>query len=78
MLYMRISFTFAINVNDYYLHLEIWDVLMVLSFTMKEQNYAQCSTYYLTQMGSLDSTHPGAHKEIEERGISICRNNTVI
>ena len=33
-------------------------------------------TYYLTQIGSLDSTHPGAHEEIQEKGISICRNNT--
>ena len=27
-------------------------------------------------MGSLDSTHPGAHEDIQEKGISVCRNNT--
>ena len=67
---------FAININDYYLRLETWEELMVLSFTMNKQNYARYGTYYLTQMGSLDSTHPGAHEEIQEKGISICRNNT--
>ena len=49
---------------------------MMLSFTMNKQNYARYGTYYLTQMGSLDSTHPGAHEEIQEKGISVCRNNT--
>ena len=67
---------FTININDYYLHLETWEELMVLSFTMNKQNYARYGTYYLTQMGSLDSTHPGAHEEIQEKGISVCRNST--
>ena len=49
---------------------------MVLSFTMNKQNYARYGTYYLTQMGSLDSSHPGAHKEIQEKGISLFRINT--
>ena len=48
---------------------------MVLSFTMNKQN-ARYGTYYLTQVGSLGSTHPGAHGDIQEKGISICRNNT--
>ena len=69
---------FTININDYYLHLETWEELMVLSFTMNKQNYARYGTYYLTQMGSLDSTHPGAHEEIQENGISVCRNSTGI
>ena len=81
MLYVRIidlihQLHFAININDYYLRLETWEELMVLSFTMNKQNYARYGTYYLTQMGSLDSTHPGAHEEIQEKGISICRNST--
>ena len=83
MLYVRIidlihQLHFAININDYYLHLETWEELMVLSFTMNKQNYARYGTYYLTQMGSLDSTHPGAHEEIQENGISVCRNSTGI
>ena len=67
---------FTININDYYLHLETWEKLMVLSFTMNKQNNARNGTCYLTQMGSLDSTHPGAHEEIQEKGISVCRNST--
>ena len=83
MLYVRIidlihQLHFAININDYYLHLETWEELMVLSFTMNKQNYARYGTYYLTQMGSLDSTHPGAHEEIQENGTSVCRNSTGI
>ena len=66
---------FAININDYCLRLETWEGLMVLRFTMNKQNYAQYGTYYLTQMVSLDSTHPGAHEEIQERGISVFRNS---
>ena len=81
MLYVRIidlirQLHFAININDYYLRLETWEELMVLSFTMNRQNYAGYGTYYLTQMGSLDSTNPGAHEEIQGKGISVCRNNT--
>ena len=81
MLYVRIidlihQLHFAININDYYLHLETWEELMVLSFTMNKQNYARYGTYYLTQRGSLDSTHPGAHEEIKAKRISVCRNNT--
>ena len=67
---------FAININDYYLRLETWEELIVLSFTMNRQNYARYGTYYLTQMGSLDSTQPGAHEEVQEKVISVCRNNT--
>ena len=62
--------------DKYYLRLEAWEKLMVLSFTLNKQNYARHGTYYLTQMGSLDSTHPGAHEEIQEKGISVCRNST--
>ena len=81
MLYVRIidlihQLHFAININDYYLHLETWEELMVLSFTMNKQNYGPYGTYYLTHTGSRDSTHPGAHEEIQEKGISVCRNST--
>ena len=69
---------FAINIRNYYLGLETWEELMMLSFTMNKQNYARYGTYYLTQMGSLDSTSPGAHEEIQEKGISVCRNNTSV
>ena len=46
MLYVRIidlihQLHFAININDYYLRLETWEVLMVLSFTMNKQNYVR-------------------------------------
>ena len=40
---------------------------MALCFPMNKQNYAQYGTYYLTQMESLDSAHPGAHEEIQEK-----------
>ena len=49
---------------------------MVLGFTVNKQNYARYGTNYITQIGSLDSTHPGAHEEIQAKGISVCRNNT--
>ena len=52
---------FAINTNDYYLRLETWEKLLALNFSMNKQNYARSGTYYLTQMRSLDSTHPGAY-----------------
>ena len=49
-LYVRIIYSinqlnFVININDYYLGLETWEELMVLSFTMNKQNYAQYDTY---------------------------------
>ena len=49
---------------------------MVLSFTMNQKNCARYATYYLTQVESFDSTHPGAHEKIQ--GISVCSNDTGI
>ena len=83
MFYVRIIdlihwFHFVININDYFLRLDIMEKLMVLSFKMNKQNYARYGTYYLTEVGSLDSTHPGAREEIQEKGNSVCSNNTGI
>ena len=33
-----------------------------VKFYMYKQTYARYGTYYLRQIGSLDSTHPGAYK----------------
>ena len=76
MLYVRIidlirELHFAININDYYLRLETWKELMMLSFTMNKQDYARYGTYYLTQMGSLDSTHLGPHEIALSRTIRV-------
>ena len=67
---------FAINIKDHYLHLWAWEELIVLSFTMNKQNYTRYGTYYLSQMVSLDSAHPGTHEDIHQKKISVCRNNT--
>ena len=77
MLYVRIidlihQLHFAININYCYLRLKTWEELMMLSFTMSKQDYAQYGTYYLTQMESLDSTHPGTHEEIQEGTKKVC------
>ena len=53
---------FVMNINNYYLCLETWEELKVLSFTMNKQNYAEHVTYYLTQVGSVDSIHGGAQQ----------------
>ena len=66
---------YAINVNDFSLRLSSWEELLKLSFTMNKQNYSRYGTYYVLQLRSLDSTHPGARQEIEEKGISVCRND---
>ena len=72
------QFHSVININDYCLRLENWEELMVLSFTMNKQNYARYGTYNLTQMASLDSTHPWVREEMQEKGIWFCRNNNGI
>ena len=65
---------YAINVNDYFLRLASWEELLTLSFVMNKQNYSRYGTYYVLQLRSIDSTHPGARQEIEEKGVSVCRN----
>ena len=69
---------FTINIKDYHLLLETWEELMVLSFTTNKQNYARYDTYCQKQMGSLNSTHPEAYEEIQEKRFSVCRNDTGI
>ena len=75
MLYVRIidlirQLNFVIIMNNYYLRIKTEKELMVLSLQYGV-NYAHYGTYYLTQVGSLDSAHPGAHEEIQEERISV-------
>ena len=77
MFYARIidliyHFHFAITLYDY-LCLETWKELMVLSCTMNKQNYAQYGSYYVTQMGTLDIIHSGAHAH---KGFLVYIDNT--
>lgn len=51
---------------------------MVLSFKMNKQNYARYGTYYLTQIDSLDRSYLRTREEIQEKGNSVCSNNTGI
>ena len=60
-LYVRIidlihQLDFAININNYYLRVETWEELMVLSFTINKQNFARYGTYYLKHEIALSRT----------------------
>ena len=49
-----------------------------VKFYNQKYNYARYGTYYLREIRPLDSTHPGAHEEIQKTRISVFRNNTGI
>ena len=65
---------FSVNINDFALRLHCWEELVSLCFATNKQNYARYGSYYCLQLRNLDLTHPGAREELEENGLSVCRN----
>ena len=57
------------------LRLTSWEELLKLSFAMNKQNYSRYGIYYIRQLRSLDSAHPGARKGIEEKGFPYAGMN---
>lgn len=66
---------FSVNTNDFQLRLHCWRELISLCFSTNKQNYARYGAYYCLQSENLDKTHPGALKELEDKGLSVCRND---
>ena len=66
---------FSINLNDFDLRLHCWKEIVSLCFATNKQNYARYGTYYCVQLENLDRTHPGAKEELQNKGLSVCRNN---
>ena len=69
---------YAVNVNDYFLRLVTWEDLLKLSFKMNKQNYSRYGSYYTMMLRSIDTLHPGAREELQNRGLSVCRNENGI
>lgn len=69
---------FAINTNDFQLRLDCWKELVSLCFSTNKQNYARYGSYFCLQSENLEKTHPGARQELQDKGISVCRNNVNI
>ena len=42
---------------------------------MNKQNYSRYGAYYCKSLENIEKTHPGAKGELEEKGLSVCRNN---
>ena len=69
---------FSVNVNDYFLRLVTWEELLILSFAMSKPNYSRYGSYYTMILRSIDTLHPGAWEELQNRGLSVCRNENGI
>ena len=66
---------FSVNTNDFQLRLHCWRELISFCFSTNKQNYARYGAYYCLQSEHLDTTHPGALEELEDKGLSVCRND---
>ena len=66
---------YATNRNNYDLRKLIWEEMLPLSFSMNKENYTRYGTYYIMQLSNSELTHHGARQEIEEKGVSVCRNS---
>ncbi|XP_046854152.1 uncharacterized protein LOC124447292 [Xenia sp. Carnegie-2017] len=66
---------FSVNTNDFQLRLHCWRELISLCFSTNKQNYARYGAYYCLQSENLDKTHPGALKELKDKGLLVCRND---
>ena len=63
------KFPYAIAHNDFDLRLAVWEDFC---FVFNNAHYARYGTYNLNQR--LEETHHAAENEIEEYGLSVCRN----
>ena len=66
---------YAIKTNNFNIRLSIWDSWMALCFATNRVHYARYGSYYVNFLKYIDESHPGAKDEIEERGISVRRND---
>ncbi|XP_065053916.1 uncharacterized protein LOC135682802 [Rhopilema esculentum] len=62
------------NINDFCLRLKCWKESLPLCFAMNKQNYSRYGAYYCKSLEHIEHTHPGAKEELEEKGLSVCRN----
>ena len=62
---------YAINMNNYSLHLLIWKEFLLMWFATNKIHYARYGTFYVKFLEYLEDTHPGAKEEIEEKGLSV-------
>ncbi len=65
----------SVNINNFSLRLQCWKRSLPLCFAMNKQNYSRYGAYYCKSLESIEQTHPGAREELEEKGLSVCRNN---
>ena len=69
-------FQFAINTNNLPLWIDAWQYFLPLCFATKKIHYTRYGTFYIQQLKNLDSTHPGAFKEISEM-VSVRRKTGI-
>ena len=48
--------------------------MISLCFATNKRNYARYGSYYVNVLENHEKTHPGAIKELEEKGLSVRRN----
>ena len=66
---------YAVKTNCYEIRLSVWKEWMTLCFATNHVHYARYGTYYVNFLENIESTHPGAKEEIEEKGLSVRRND---
>ena len=66
---------FSVNMNDFELRLHCLRAFVSLCFATNKQNYARYGSYYVLLLEHLEETHPGAKAELQEKGLSVCRND---
>ena len=68
-------FHYAINQNNYYLRLAVWEEMLPFCFIFNKVHYARYGSYYINQLKYLQNTHLGAKEEIQEYGLSVRRSS---
>ncbi len=69
------NFCDAISQNDFDLRLPLWKFWLPLCFMLNKVHYARYGSYYCFLLEHLEENYPGAREEIEEKGLSVRRNN---
>ena len=61
----------AVQENNFNTRLFGWEYFFPFYFALSKVNYGRYGTYYVSQLKSLESTHPGLREMLQRQGLSF-------
>lgn len=61
----------AVVENNFEMRIFCWEYFLPFYFTINKINYARYGIYYVSQLKSLENTHPGLREMLERQGRTV-------